>query len=92
MGNMNTPWIGLVALVAMFVLPFLPAWLFEGPRPVKHYPRRHICGDCGAPWTQGHVCAVDRTPPQRLRGQLRRVRPSTALVRRSARPSRIERY
>lgn len=92
MGNVNTPWIGLVALVAMFVLPFLPAWLFEGPRTVKHYPRRHICGDCGAPWTDGHVCAVDRTPPQRLRGQLRRVRPSTALVRRSARPSRIERY
>lgn len=91
MGNVNTPWIGLVALVAMFVLPFLPAWLFEGPRTVKHYPRRHICGDCGAPWTDGHVCAVDRAP-QRLRGQLRRVRPSTALVRRSARPSRIQRF
>ena len=92
MGNVNTPWIGLVALVAMFVLPFLPAWLFEGPRTVKHYPRRHICGDCGAPWTNGHLCPVDRAPPQRLRAQLRRVRPSTALVRRSPRPSRIERY
>jgi hypothetical protein len=82
----------LVALVAMFVIPFLPSWLFEGPRTVKHYPRRHVCGDCGAPWTDGHLCTVDRTPPQRLRGQLRRVRPSTALVRRSARASRIERF
>ena len=26
-----TPWVGLAALIAMFVLPFLPAWLFEGP-------------------------------------------------------------
>jgi hypothetical protein len=25
------PWIGLAALVAMFVLPFLPDWLFEAP-------------------------------------------------------------
>jgi hypothetical protein len=88
----HTPWAGLAALVAMFVLPFLPAWLFEGPRTVKHYPRRHVCGDCGAPWTDGHVCAVGRPPSQLLRGQLRRVRPSTALVRRSARPSRIERF
>jgi hypothetical protein len=92
MGHVDTPWIGLVALVAMFVLPFLPAWLFEGPRTVKHYPRRHICGDCGAPWTAGHLCAVDRAPSQRLRGQLRRVGRSTALVRRSARPTRIERF
>ena len=94
MGHVNTPWIGLVALVAMFVIPFLPSWLFEGPRTVKHYPHRHICGDCGAPWIDGHLCAVQRPPPppRRLRGQLRRVRPSTTLVRRSARPSRIERF
>ena len=49
-----TPWVGLAALIAMFVLPFLPAWLFEGPRTVKHWlfegprtvkhwPRRHVC-------------------------------------------------
>jgi hypothetical protein len=25
-------WVGLAALVAMFVIPFLPSWLFEGPR------------------------------------------------------------
>jgi len=93
MPQVDTPWIGLVALVAMFVIPFLPSWLFEGPRTIKHYPRRHICGDCGAPWTDGHACATDRTLSRRpLRGQLRRVRSSTALVRRSARPSTIDRF
>jgi hypothetical protein len=91
MPHVDTPWIGLAALVAMFVVPFLPSWLFEGPRTIKHYPRRHVCGDCGAPWTDGHLCAVDRTPArQPLRGQLRRVRTSTALVRRSTRPSRVD--
>jgi hypothetical protein len=25
-----TPWVDLATLIAMFVLPFLPAWLFEG--------------------------------------------------------------
>jgi hypothetical protein len=93
MPQVDTPWIGLVALVAMFVIPFLPSWLFEGPRTIKHYPRRHICGDCGAPWTDGHACATDRMLSRRpLRGQLRRVRSSTALVRRSARPSTIDRF
>ena len=50
------PWIGLLALVAMFVIPFLPDWLFEGSRTVRHWPRRHVCGACGADWTSGHVC------------------------------------
>jgi hypothetical protein len=53
----HTPWAGLAALVAMFVLPFVPAWWFEGPRTVKHWPRRHVCGDCGAPWAGDHICA-----------------------------------
>jgi hypothetical protein len=44
-----TPWVGLAALIAMFVLPFLPAWLFEGPRAVKHWPHRHVCGVCKGP-------------------------------------------
>jgi hypothetical protein len=92
MPHVDTPWIGLVALFAMFVIPFLPSWLFEGPRTVKHYPRRHVCGDCGAPWTVGHVCAADRAPARPLRGQLRRVRPSTALARRSSRLSRNDNF
>jgi hypothetical protein len=32
------PWFGLAALIAMFAIPFLPRWLFEGPRSVKHWP------------------------------------------------------
>ena len=57
MSHPATPWIGLAAIVAMFVLPFLPAWLFEGPRTVKRYPRRVVCGDCGEVWTDDHLCS-----------------------------------
>jgi hypothetical protein len=81
----DTPWIGLAALAAMFLLPFLPGWLFEGPRTVKHYPRRHVCGYCHAPWTPDHLCLSDwnRTEVTRLTGQL--TRPRRALSRRSPR-------
>ena len=86
MPHVDTPWIGLAALVAMFVLPFLPSWLFEGPRTIKHRPRRHVCADCGATWTRGHACALDEPDGTRdtrpLRGRLERVTPSRALVRR----------
>ena len=47
MPNAPTPWVGLAALVAMFVLPYLPNWLFDGPRTVKHRPRRHIAARPG---------------------------------------------
>jgi hypothetical protein len=77
----TTPWVGLVALIAMFVLPYLPNWLFEGPRTIRHRPRRHICADCGATWTDGHECATARPPaPRVLRGELRRLDTSTDLV------------
>ena len=79
MPHVETPWVGLAALVAMFVLPFLPNWLFEGPRTIRHRPRRHICADCGAPWTPPHLCELDEPdePAVRrpLRGQIRRVVP-----------------
>jgi hypothetical protein len=88
MPRVDTPWIGLIALAAMFVLPFLPTWLFEGPRSIKHYPRRHVCAECGERWTDEHSCVteavLDRPP---LQGDLRRERKSTALVRRSRRAS-----
>jgi len=80
MPHTPTPWIGLAAVVAMFVLPFLPAWLFEGPRRIKHRPLRHVCGDCNAPWTEDHTCpaaASEAYPP--LRGELRRLEPSAEL-------------
>jgi hypothetical protein len=79
MAHDPVPWIGLLALVAMFVIPFLPDWLFEGPRTIRHWPRRHVCGVCGAAWTAGHTCQT--TPPEpalpwrpeRLVGELRRL-------------------
>lgn len=43
----------------MFVIPFLPGWLFEGPRKVRHWPRRHICAECGVPRNDGHPCAEE---------------------------------
>ena len=70
----NIPWVGLAALLVMFVVPFLPDWLFEGPRTTKHWPRRHICGDCGALWTDGHTCANEMSTASHplLRAELRR--------------------
>ena len=69
-----TPWLGLAALVAMFVIPFLPGWIFEGPRTTRHWPRRHICGDCRAPWSAGHTCEAEAGPAgsRLLWGELRR--------------------
>jgi hypothetical protein len=66
----NVPWVGLVALLAMFLLP---ARLFE-PRTIKHRPVRHVCADCGARWGPGHTCdpgptapgSADRPDPDRL--------------------------
>ena len=52
------PWIGLAAIVAMFLLPWLEArGLLDGPRTIRHRPRRQVCADCGAPWSSGHQCA-----------------------------------
>jgi hypothetical protein len=81
------PWIGLLALVAMFVIPFLPDWVFEGPRTVRHWPRRHVCGDCGAPWTRGHVCeAAEPEPVPPARGRAgRRTGPGSTLPGRQQR-------
>lgn len=85
--NGATPWLGLAALAAMFLLPYLPAWLFEGPRTIRHRPQRHVCDDCGAPWTADHACPPPATeeppPPASLRGELRRLDgPARALARR----------
>jgi hypothetical protein len=81
MPQVDTPWVGLAALVAMFVIPFLPSWLFEGPRTIRHRPRRHVCADCGALWTPGHACRFDESDDTRpLKGQIRRAAPSRALI------------
>jgi hypothetical protein len=73
MPHAPTPWIGLAALLAMFVLPFLPDRLFEGPRTIRHRPRRHVCADCGAPWTERHACARECHQAEPVRAELRRL-------------------
>ena len=77
------PWIGLVALVAMYAIPFLPDWLFEGRRTVKHWPSRHVCGDCGAPWTDGHDCEpeAELSDSRPLKGELRRIGPGSSAIK-----------
>ena len=58
----HTPWAGLAALIAMFVIPLLPSTLFEGRRTTKHWPHRDVCGECGAAWTARHRCAPEPLP------------------------------
>jgi hypothetical protein len=82
MSHAETPWIGLAALVVMFLLPFLPSWLFEGPRTVRHRPRHHVCADCGAPWEDDHACSDPPSGVGAVRGQILRTGTSRALVRR----------
>jgi hypothetical protein len=54
----SVPWIGLAAIAAMFLLPFLDArGLFDGPHTIRRRPRRAECADCANPWTPGHQCA-----------------------------------
>jgi hypothetical protein len=49
--------VGVLALVAMFLLPYLDArGLLDGPHTIRHRPRRHVCAGCGGPWTAEHVC------------------------------------
>jgi hypothetical protein len=88
----KTPWLGLVALAAMFILPYLPAWLFEGPRTVRHRPRRHVCADCGATWTDDHRCATEGEPVKEvLRGELVRGKtPRDLVLRPPPRPSEYD--
>ena len=48
-----------VRIVAMgvfiiIVLAILELW---NNRPIKHYPRQHVCGICRVPWYEGHECA-----------------------------------
>jgi hypothetical protein len=90
MPHVDTPWIGLAALVVMFALPFAPRWLFEGPRTIKHRPRRHVCADCGAPWGDDHACSVHRPAgAKRFRAYLVRVEPTAVIESPTASPPEI---
>ncbi|SRR6266540_705686 len=60
------PWIALAAIAAMFVLPWLDSrGLLDGPRTVRHRPRRHVCADCAEAWQPGHACAGWQPPAGR---------------------------
>ena len=90
MPHVDTPWISLAAVVAMFALPFAPSWLFERPRTIKHRPRYHVCADCGTSWHEDHVCSVHRpTAAKRLRGYMVRVKPTAAIESSTASPPEI---
>jgi hypothetical protein len=82
MPDAPTPWIGLAALAAMFVLPFLPTWLFEGPRRIKHWPREHVCAKCDDAWSDGHRCLLPFHPIEpTLHAELHRLPSPSALER-----------
>jgi hypothetical protein len=72
------PWIGLAAIVAMFLLPWLEArGLLDGPRTIRHRPRRTYAPTAarrGAPATS---VPAGRRPPWASRWSLcgRRRRP-----------------
>jgi len=77
-----TPWIGLAALAAMFLIPFLPAWFFEGPRKIKHRPLEHVCANCDSAWTPEHSCSLPiPTKESSLHWELHRLPPPSALER-----------
>jgi hypothetical protein len=93
MAHVDTPWIGLGALVLMFAIPFLPSWLFEGPRVVRHWPRRHICALCSASWHDGHDCeAAASAGPRPLRGRLERMPARPTVRSRTALPARRDSF
>jgi hypothetical protein len=88
MPDTNIPWVGLTALLAMLLIPFLPNWFLEGPRKIRHWPRMHVCGECDSPWTDGHTCdsaAVEEDLRPRLHGDLRRLTPANLERRRLGR-------
>jgi hypothetical protein len=81
------PWIGLAAIAAMFLLPWLDArGLLDGPRTIRRRPHRVVCADCASPWTPAHACtgwleAAVREPVVPLTPQAPPVAPESARLR-----------
>ena len=83
MPDIPTPWVGLAALLAMFVLPFVPDWLLRGRGRSGTARAGMSAATATPPWTEGHICspeASEAEPP--LRGELRRLAPPAELERR----------
>lgn len=57
-----------VVVMGAFVIIVLTILEFWNKRPIKHYPRQHICGICKVLWYEGHECAapVVGSTPQTL--------------------------
>jgi hypothetical protein len=84
MPDIPTPWVGLAALLAMFVLPFVPDWLFEGPRTIRHGRAGMSAATATPPGPRGTSARLKRARPNRPCGAnfagLRR-RPSSNAAR-----------
>lgn len=46
-----------ILAMGVFVFIVLTVLGWWNKRPIKHYPRHHICGICRVPWYEGHECA-----------------------------------
>jgi hypothetical protein len=93
MPHVDTPWVGLGALALMFAIPFLPSWLFEGPKVIGHWPRRHVCALCRAAWHDGHDCrTADDAGTRPLSGRLERLQEPSAITSRSASPAEPDNF
>ena len=88
MPHVDTPWVGLGALALRFAIPFLPSWLFEGPKVIRHWPERHVCALCGAAWHDGHDCLTTTdADPRPLVGRLERLPERPAITSRGTPPA-----
>jgi hypothetical protein len=73
MPDTPVPWVGLAAWWPCSCCRTCPSGCLTDPGPASTGPRRHVCGDCGAPWIDQHTCSpADREPGAPLRGELRR--------------------
>ena len=83
MPDIPTPWVGLAALLAMFVLPFVPDWLLRGRGRSGTGRAGMSAATATPPGPRGTSARLKRARPNRpLRGELRRLAPPAELERR----------
>lgn len=69
----------IMGVFIFIVLAVLEYW--KNHSPIRHYPQRHICGDCGAAWTPDHQCFNYGAYRGPMYGEIWRA-PSTEIQRR----------